>query len=159
MPATSPSSRALILALAIAALPFISPAAPALAKEPPVYTASKEKLALSGYDPVAYFVAGKPVKGSGTISTTYNGATWHFASEANRTTFAADPAKYAPQFGGYCSWAVSQGYTASGDPLAWKIVNGKLYVNYNQDVAATWSKDISTNISKGNANWPKVLDK
>ena len=115
--------------------------------------------ALSGYDPVAYFTVGKPTKGAGSISASYEGATWYFASEANRATFQAGPAQYAPQYGGYCAWAVSQGYNASADPEAWKIVDGKLYVNYSQSVAANWAKDIPTNISKANANWPKVLEK
>ncbi|MEM6666964.1 MAG: YHS domain-containing (seleno)protein, partial [Pseudomonadota bacterium] len=71
--------------------------------------------------------------------------------------FAANPARYAPQFGGYCAWAVSEGYTAKGDPKHWKVVNGKLYLNYNGRIQRRWEKDIPGHISKGNANWPNVL--
>ena len=155
---TAHRTRSLMLILALACAPVIA-TAPSLAKQPAFYTSTKEKLALSGYDPVAYFTVGKPTKGAGSISASYEGATWYFASEANRATFQAGPAQYAPQYGGYCAWAVSQGYTASADPEAWKIVDGKLYVNYSQSVAANWAKDIPTNNSKANANWPKVAEK
>lgn len=73
--------------------------------------------------------------------------------------FMATPEKYAPQFGGYCAWAVSQGYTADGDPEAWKIVDDKLYVNYSQRVQKRWEVDIPGYIAKGRANWPGVLNK
>jgi len=69
----------------------------------------------------------------------------------------AGPAAYAPQYGGYCAWAVSQGYTASTDPHAWRIVDGKLYLNYSKGVQKRWQQDIPGNIAKGDANWPKVL--
>ena len=158
MLSNSPRTRSLLLIAALVCAPLAA-TAPAMAKQPAFYTTTKEKLALSGYDPVAYFNVGKPTKGAGSIAASFEGATWYFASEANRAAFQADPAKYAPQYGGYCAWAVSQGYTASADPEAWKIVDGKLYVNYNQSVAANWAKDIPTNIKNGNANWPKVLEK
>ena len=160
MRSTNALLRPAFIAVALAVLPlFAVTATPTLAKEAPVFSSTAEHIAVSGYDPVAYFVAGKPVKGDGRISTAYNGATWTFASEANRALFVADPAKYAPQFGGYCAWAVSQGYTASTDPNAWKIVDGKLYLNYSLEIAQKWKMDIPGNIAKANANWPKVLDK
>ena len=87
---------------------------------------TREGLAVQGYDTVAYFTDKKPVKGNPAITADYNGATWWFASEANKTLFLADPARYAPQYGGYCSWAVANGYTANIDPEAWRIVDGKL---------------------------------
>ena len=149
---------ALTLAVAVpTALAVVS--GPAVAKEPAVYTGGANGAAVSGYDPVAYFTEGKPVPGKGELTAEYNGATWRFASEANRAAFKAEPAKYAPQYGGYCSWAVSLGYTASADPRAWRIVGGKLYLNYSKDVQETWSKDIPKNISKADANWPNVLAK
>jgi hypothetical protein len=73
--------------------------------------------------------------------------------------FKADPDRYAPQYGGYCALAVSQGYTAKGEPRAWKFVGGKLYLNYNADIQRKWEQDIPGFIAKGNANWPKVLEK
>ena len=84
------------------------------------------------------------------------GAKWYFASAANRDAFAKNSQKYAPQFGGYCAWAVSQGYTAGIDPEAWKIVDGKLYLNYSKSVQKMWEQDVPGNIRKGNENWPKL---
>jgi len=127
------------------------------AAESPVFAAGAG--AIRGYDPVAYFIEGRPVKGDQKFTLEYQGATWRFASAANRDRFAADPERYAPQYGGYCAWAVSQGYTASIDPDAWKIVDGKLYLNYSNGVQKRWSQDIAGNIAKANANWPGVLNK
>lgn len=114
-------------------------------------------VAIKGYDPVAYFTAGKPMKGSSDFAYEWNGAEWRFASEGNRDAFKADPVKYAPQFGGYCAWAVSRGYTAGIDPDAWKIVNSRLYLNYSTKVQAQWSEDIPGNVAKAEENWPKIL--
>ena len=114
--------------------------------------------AIDGTDPVAYFTESRPVKGSSDFAHEWNGATFHFASAENRDLFAASPEKYAPQYGGYCAWAVSQGYTASTDPEAWKIVDGKLYLNYSKSVQQTWEQDIPGNIAAGDGNWPKVLN-
>jgi len=116
-------------------------------------------VAIKGYDPVAYFTEAKPVQGDSDFTVEWNGAKWHFASAAHRDAFKAAPEKYAPQYGGYCAWAVSQGHTASIDPTAWKIVNGKLYLNYNSDVQKKWVGDISTNIAKADENWPKLIEK
>lgn len=122
----------------------------------PVYKFSGA-LALKGYDAVAYFNDGNAVEGSEKFTYEWNGAKWRFASAANRDSFAGDPEKYAPQYGGYCAWAVGHGYTAKGDPEAWKIVDGKLYLNYNKDVQAKWVQDIPGYIGKGDENWPKFL--
>lgn len=116
-------------------------------------------VAIEGTDPVAYFKQGRAVKGSGDFTHKWNGATWRFASQANRDAFAAAPQQYAPQFGGYCAWAVSQGYTASIDPEAWSIVDGKLYLNYSKGVQTQWKQDIPGNIAKAEANWPGIAKK
>lgn len=131
--------------------------APAMAKEDPVYTGTFSSLAVGGYDPVAYFTESKPVEGRSAYELKWNGATWRFSSAENLAAFEADPEAYAPRYGGYCAWAVSQGYTASGDPAAWRIVDGKLYLNYNRAIQRRWEKDIPGNIAKADANWPKVL--
>ena len=133
-------------------------AVPAQAAKDQVYTALLSDLAVSGYDAVAYFTEGKPVEGSDDFTVDYNGAVWRFASAENREAFAANPALYAPQYGGYCAWAVSQGYTASTDPEAWRVVDGKLYLNYSKSVQQTWEQNIPANIAAGDANWPKVLE-
>lgn len=116
-------------------------------------------VALRGYDAVAYATDGAAVTGQDAYQTTWNGAHWLFASAAHRDQFAAAPQKYAPQFGGYCAWAVSRGYTADGDPEAWKIVDGRLYLNYSKRVQKMWEQDVAGNIAKGEANWPGVLSK
>lgn len=116
-------------------------------------------VAIEGTDAVAYFTEGKPVKGSSEFAHRWKGAEWRFKTAANRDAFAAQPEKYAPRFGGYCAWAVSQGYTAGIDPEAWTIHAGRLYLNYSKDIQAKWSQDIPGNIAKGEENWPKVLEK
>jgi YHS domain-containing protein len=131
---------------------------PALAKDP-VYTGTFSSLAVSGYDPVAYFTEGRPIEGSGEHEYEWNGATWRFSSADNLNSFKSNPQAYAPQYGGYCAWAVSQGYTASSDPQAWRIHDGKLYLNYSEGVQKTWAQDVTGNITNADTNWPKVLDK
>ena len=116
-------------------------------------------VAIEGYDPVAYFTQGKPIEGQDAHAFEWKGATWRFASAANRDRFATSPAMYAPQYGGYCAWAVSQGYTASIDPAAWRVVDGKLYLNYSKGVQRQWAGDIAGNIAKGNRNWPGIESK
>jgi YHS domain-containing protein len=119
---------------------------------------AEDGIAIAGADPVAYFTAGDYVPGTSDFTHEWNGVTWQFASAENRDTFAADPENYAPQYGGYCAWAVSEGYTAPVDPTAWKIVDGKLYLNYDANIQARWEKDIPGNIAEANANWPAVLN-
>lgn len=83
-------------------------------------------------------------------------ATWYFASAEHRDRFAADPEKYAPQDGGYCAWAVSQGHTAKIDPQAWAIVDDKLYLNYSKSVQSQPKQDVPGHIAKGDADWPAI---
>lgn len=113
-------------------------------------------VAIKGYDPVAYFTANDAMKGKARFSADYNGATYHFTSAANRDVFLAEPAKYTPKYGGFCAYAVSQGYTAPVDPKAFSVVDGALYLNYSLSVRKIWSQDIPGNIEKGDANWPKI---
>jgi len=128
---------------------------PALAQKADVY--ADRGGAIRGYDPVGYFTAGRPVKGSPQFSHQWRGATWHFASAENRDRFAAAPEKFAPQYGGYCAYGVAQGYAVSIDPAAWTIVDGKLYLNYSLSVRENWNKDVPGYIRKADANWPGVL--
>lgn len=130
--------------------------APLAYAKPPVFETRHG--AVRGYDPVAYFTEGKPVKGSKQYSTEWNGAKWYFTSAGNRDRFRADPKKYAPQYGGYCAYAVANGYTASTDPNAWSIVDGKLYLNYSLGVREQWKEDIPGHIARANKNWPGVLN-
>ncbi len=112
--------------------------------------------ALKGYDAVAYFKEGRAVKGKDEFRHDWMGAKWYFANAVNRDDFAKSPEKYAPQYGGYCAWAVGHGYTANIDPEAWKIIGGKLYLNYDKSVQRMWEQDIPGWITKGDANWPKL---
>jgi YHS domain-containing protein len=114
-------------------------------------------VAIAGTDPVAYFADGRAVAGRAEFSHVWQGATWRFASAEHRDRFAGDPERYAPQYGGYCAWAVSQGYTAGIDPEAWRIVDGRLYLNYDLEVQARWAEDVPGNIRKADGNWPKLL--
>lgn len=158
---TKPTWREVVLLLGLAGVAFALLNHNALfaqqSGKPPVFTAFRSKLALDGYDAVAYFKAGKPAKGSAQHAVTWNGAAWHFASAENKAAFEANPQAYAPQYGGYCAWAVSEGYTAKGDPGIWRIVDGKLYLNYNASVQKQWEKDIPGRIAKADRNWPSVL--
>lgn len=149
------NNRHVLAALAISALPIAVLPQPAVA-EPPVYTDIFSDVAVQGYDPVAYFTDGKPVKGMKAFRTDHSGATFRFASAANRDAFVADPEKYAPQYGGYCAWAIGQGYHAKGDARFWKVVDGKLYLNYNRSVQEKWEADIPGFIESADKNWPQI---
>jgi YHS domain-containing protein len=114
------------------------------------------EMAIRGYDPVSYFRAGKPMKGERSISFRWHGLTWYFSSAENRRLFTADPKKYAPQYDGYCAWAMSEARIAVTDPEAWKIVDGKLYLNCSRAAFAKWARDIPGNIKKADENWKRI---
>lgn len=126
--------------------------------EDPIYTGSFSNVAAGGYDVTAYFTEAKPVKGKKAFRTEYKGADWYFASQENLDKFTGNPEMYAPQYGGYCAWAVAQGSTASGDPLQWTVHNDKLYLNYDKEVNERWSADKDRFIVDGDKNWPSVLN-
>jgi YHS domain-containing protein len=129
----------------------------AFAAQPVAPINSSKGVAIKGYDTVAYFEKGNPVKGSEEFQFNWNDATWYFSSSANRDLFAKNPEKYVPQFGGYCAYAASRNYIYEADPMVWKIVDGKLYLNYNKEAQQEWEKDIPGNIEKGDKNWPGLL--
>ena len=118
---------------------------------------AENNVAIRGADPVAYFTAGEYTPGSEEFTPDWQGATWQFASAENRDLFAANPEEYAPQYGGFCAFAVSQGYTAPIEPTAWKIVDGKLYLNFDDRIQKRWSNDIPGHIAQADQNWPGVL--
>lgn len=148
--------RIALAALAIAFATF-APTAPAFADERPIYTAPFSNVGVSGYDVVAYFTDGRPVRGVSQFRISHQGVEYRFASAEHLAAFRANPARYLPQYGGYCAWAVSQGYTASANPNNWRIVDGRLYLNYNTDVQRRWEQDIPGHIRNANTNWPSVL--
>lgn len=117
-----------------------------------------EGLAINGFDPVAYFTDEKPVEGKAEFTLEHDGAMWQFASMENLEMFKSDPASYAPQYGGYCAYAIGKGKTKSIDPAAWQVVNNKLYLNHSKAVQEKWSKDIDAGIQAADAKWPDVLN-
>lgn len=119
----------------------------------------KQHVAISGYDPVAYFVDSKPAKGDKKFSAKYQGATYHFASAAHRDSFNQNPGKYAPQYGGFCAMGVALGKKLDVEPEVWQVVDGKLYLNVNRDVSVKMNEDLSGNLAKAEANWPAIKDK
>jgi len=122
----------------------------------PVNQTSKG-IAVKGYDMVAYFIDSQPTKGNEEITYDWNGATWRFASAENRDHFAGNPEKYAPQYGGYCAYGVSQGATVSFAPNAWTIVDDKLYLNLNRNIQKKWGKNIQGYIIAADKNWPEII--
>lgn len=148
-------TRRHLLTLAVATPAVLVFAPRAMAATPQVY--AEDGIAIDGTDAVAYFTQSAPIPGDAAITFDYMEATWRFASESNRDAFAAAPATYAPQYGGYCAFAVSRDYTASTVPEAWSIVDGKLYLNFSSRVKRRWERDIPGNIAAGDANWPDVL--
>lgn len=111
-------------------------------------------IAVEGYDVTSYFLDGRPVPGSRDFSYTWRGALWLFSTAAHRDLFAQDPEKFAPAYGGFCAYAVGNGYTAGIDPQAWSIVNGKLYLNYSPEVKQKWEQRRAFFIEQADRNWP-----
>lgn len=114
---------------------------------------------LSGFDPVAYFTDGKPVRGSGYHVTVFEGVTYAFASKEHKKTFEASPTQYVPVFGGYCAYGMAIGKKFVADPEVWRIVKGKLYLNLDRDIQRKWLKDVPGHIKTADANWLKIKDK
>ena len=123
-----------------------------------VYTGLIEGVGAGGYDIVAYHRAGRALRGSKTVTAVHEGVTYRFADTANRDAFQSEPQRYLPAYGGYCAWAVANGYTAKGDPEAWSVVDGRLYLNYSKSVRARWERDVPGNIARGDINWPDLTD-
>ncbi len=116
----------------------------------------KNDLAISGYDPVAYFTEAKAVKGKHKFSAVHNDAIYLFSSASNRDTFKVSPEKYAPQYGGYCAFGVTKNRKFGADPEAWKVVDGKLYLNLNKKVQKIWLEDVPGNIESAEEIWPEI---
>ncbi|MEM9795466.1 MAG: YHS domain-containing (seleno)protein [Pseudomonadota bacterium] len=124
----------------------------------PALTYQKDGLALGGTDPVAYFTHARPIAGDPSVTHDWAGARWAFVDEMHRDAFAADPAAYAPQYGGFCAWAVAaKGELFSTQPENWAIVDDKLYLNFNDDVQAMWDEDRAGFIAQGDMRWPEIV--
>ncbi len=116
-------------------------------------------IAIKGYDTVAYFKNGKALQGNESFTFQWHDMTWYFLNKENRDLFVKSPGKYAPQYDGYCAWAMTEARKAQTDPKVWKIVNGKLYLNCSRSAYEKWSRDIPGNIKKADMNWLKFIDK
>jgi len=125
----------------------------------PVYTGFFSNNAIKGYDTVAYFTENQAVEGDQQFSTEYQGATWLFSSQENLDLFVANPEKYAPQYGGYCAYAVSKNQTASIKPELFTIEDGKLYLNYNASINEKWRANREEFINDADKNWPGLIAK
>jgi len=128
---------------------------PVLAADAKAVNAGSDNVAIKGYDPVAYFTKGRPMKGKPDVAYSWNGAQWRFANGAHRDMFAASPDRYAPQFGGFCSMALARGKIKEIDPQVWTIVDGKLYLNFSKPVRKLFRNDAHGNIKKAEENWKK----
>lgn len=116
-------------------------------------------IALSGYDPVAFFKAKKPVHGDPSITATYEGATYLFSSKSNQKAFKKAPASFAPQYGGFCAYGAAVNALFPVDINTWQVRDGRLYLNLNPDILKAFNKDLSKNVTKADKNWPKLAKK
>lgn len=124
-----------------------------------VNVAGASGIAVDGYDLVAFFTDKKPTNGDPSISTTYKGAKYFFASKAHKAEFEADPDKYVPQFGGYCAYGVAVGALFPVDINTWQVRNGKLYLNLNPEILKLFNKDFEGYVVKAEKNWPELVKK
>ena len=156
-------TRRAALGFAAAAALFLGTAAQAA--EPPINTlknsffGGRTDTAINGYDTVAYFTVGKPVKGLDNLATDWMGAKWKFSSQANLDLFKGNPEKYAPQYGGYCAYGVTQGYLVKVEPDQFTIRDGKLYLNYDAEVQTKWAKDPAGYIKSADEKFTGLLKK
>jgi hypothetical protein len=114
---------------------------------------SGPRIAIKGYDAVAYFTVGKPTPGSADITYEWDGARWQFADAAHRTLFERDPEAYAPRYGGYCALGMTTGNRGEPNPEVWAIVDGKLYFNYDKETREEWQQDVDGNIARADRVW------
>ena len=128
---------------------------PAAAAEPEIF--ATHGVAIQGYDPVAYVAEGRAVRGAPEHALMWRGATWHFASDRSMEAFEMNPEAYAPQYGGYCAYAMTQGAVVPTAPEAFTVVAGRLYLNASVPVRSLWSEDIPGNVAKADAHWPTAL--
>ncbi len=151
--------RCLLSAVALVAVGIVVPGA-ASAQRGEIFTGGAQQfgadLAAAGYDTVAYHTQSLPVPGSGEFRVNWKGAEWRFASQKHRDLFVADPDKYAPQFGGWCAFAVASGVKATSDPRLFDVVNGRLYLNQSSGTQASWRRDQAGMIQRGDQNWQRI---
>ena len=148
-------TRRVFLGLALASPFALALPRPGLAATPEFF--STGGVAIHGYDPVGYFAAQKPIEGSSSFQVKWMGVVWRFASADHMNAFEMNPHGYAPQYGGYCAYAMAQGAVATTVPEAWTVHQGKLYLNFSTGVRQIWKKDIPGYIEAANRHWPAAL--
>ena len=146
-----------VLSTGLAACGLISPTPSAYAGSDPVYTSWRNNIAIEGYDPVSFF-SGKPLKGNPTFQTEHKGAIWMFTSRAHLDLFKTNPSVFAPQYGGYCAWAVAHGKLAKGSPESWHVEDGRLFLNFNGRIQKKWDRARFDFIQKADESWPAILE-
>ncbi len=153
------SRRVFLMASGVTAMSSasLSTATPAAAKAKLWFTGIVRGHAAGGYDTVAYFTQGEAVPGRKDLTIDYDGARWRFSSEENRDLFLENPMAYAPQYGGYCAYATAKGYAAKGEPEVWRVIDGKLYLNYSRYVQSLWLQDVAGFIALADRNWPDSI--
>lgn len=145
------------LMIALAALFSLTLSTPAAyADSDPIYTSWRNNTAVGGFDSVSFF-SGKPLEGNKDFAAEYKGATWYFATRANLDLFTANPEAFAPQYGGYCAWALAQGKLAKGSPKHWTVLDGRLFLNFNARVQRDWEADKDDFIIDADKRWPNIL--
>ena len=140
------------------ALVLFSSLAP-LASAKQLLNLDRDAVAIQGYDPVAFFTDNRPVKGNSQFQSQYQGAKYYFASAEHKSAFDKEPAKYAPQFGGYCAYGASRGKTVPIKIETWEIVNGRLLLQYDLDVKSKFDKDPQGTLKQADENWPGLVEK
>lgn len=146
--------KKIMLSLVLVAL-----ALPAIAQTKTLLNLDSSGVAIQGYDPVAFFTDNKPVKGDPKFVSKRDGAIYYFASKEHKDLFNSDPAKYEPEFGGYCAYGVSRNRLVEIDVDAFQMVNGKLLLQYSKGVRDDFNKDQTGNLTKANSNWPGLVEK
>lgn len=134
-------------------------ALPAAAQSSVALNLNSDGVAIKGHDPVAYFTMNKPMKGSPSFMAKHDGATYWFANTEHQQAFTAQPAKYVPQYGGYCAYGVAKGAKPDIDPAAFSVVEGKLYLNLSPDVQSRWLKDVPGYVRSADENWKSLATK
>ncbi|MEX0301613.1 MAG: YHS domain-containing (seleno)protein [Leisingera sp.] len=149
----------MILRLVLTAVAAMFLSLPSLARADTAVFSSRGGVAIGGYDPVAFFVDGVAEEGRRTYAVMWKGVVWRFASAGNQARFEANPRAYAPAFGGYCAYAMSQGLMHDGNPQIWAIVDGELFLLNNHRVHRLWQADTVQMIADGHTHWPVILRK
>jgi len=146
--------KPILMSIAVALLA----ASPAFSRDL-VNVAGASKIAIGGYDAVAFFTDSKPVNGSPFISAPFQGATYLFSTEEHKSAFVANPAKYAPQYGGFCAFGAAIDKLFPVDITTWQIRNDKLYLNLNPDILKKFNSEFEGNVAKADKNWPGLVAK